>query len=128
MLELVQRLMDDTLWIYTAILGSLFGAAFLAYFRDTHLGIWSYGKLDQILDYLVERWGWTWFKQSPDSWRNKYPYITKKIDELEQRIAAMEPDKCMKCGHDCHCESENCNNCVNDICGACECKESQNGT
>ena len=39
-----------------------------------------------ILDYLVEKWGWTWFKQPEDAWRKKYPYVTKKIDELEQRF------------------------------------------
>ena len=43
-----------------------------------------------ILDYLVERWGWTWFKQPEDAWRKKYPYVTKKIDELEQRLHKLE--------------------------------------
>ena len=90
MLDLVARLFDDTLWIYTAILGSLFGAAFLAYFKDTHAGIWCYGKLDEFLDYLVDRWGLTWFEQPTNAWRKKYPYVTKKIDELEARIAELE--------------------------------------
>ena len=90
MLDLVARLFDDTLWIYTAILGSLFGAAFLAYFKDTHVGIWCYGKLDEFLDYLVDRWGLTWFEQPTNAWRKKYPYVTKKIDELEARIAELE--------------------------------------
>ena len=43
-----------------------------------------------FLDYLVERWGWTWFKQPEDAWRKKYPYVTKKIDELEQRLHRLE--------------------------------------
>ena len=89
-MELLDRLLDDTLWIYTAILGSLFGAAFLAYFKDTSAGIWCYGKFDQILDFLVERWGWTWFEQPTDAWRKKYPHVTKKIDELEARIRELE--------------------------------------
>ena len=81
---------DDTLWIYTAIAGSLLGAAFLAYFKDTRAGLWCYAKLDQTLDYLVERWGLTWFEQPTDAWRKKYPYVTKKIDELEKRIVLLE--------------------------------------
>lgn len=81
---------DDTLWIYTAIAGSLLGAAFLAYFKDTRAGLWCYAKLDQTLDYLVERWGLTWFEQPTDAWRKKYPYVTKKIDELENRIVLLE--------------------------------------
>ena len=93
MMELIDKLFSDTLWIYTALLGSIFGAAFVAYFKDTNLGIWSYGKFDQILDYLVERWGWTWLRQPENAWRKKYPYVTKKIDELEDRIKKLENGK-----------------------------------
>jgi hypothetical protein len=89
-MELIERLFDDTLWIYTAIAGSLIGAAFLAYFKDTRAGLWSYAKLDEFLDMLVERFGWTWFEQPTDAWRKKYPYVTKKIDELERRIEQLE--------------------------------------
>ena len=122
---MIERLFEDTLWIYTAILGSLLGAAFLAYFKDTRAGLWCYAKLDQTLDYLVERWGWTWFEQPTDAWRKKYPYVTKKIDELEARISAMEaPAKKCNCGHDCHCGGE-CKDCVNDVCTDCKCEESR---
>ena len=89
-MELIERLLGDTLWIYTSILGALLGAAFLAYFKDTHMGLWCYAKLDQFLDYLVERWGFAWLKQPEDAWRKKYPYVTKKIDELEKRIIELE--------------------------------------
>lgn len=83
-------LFDDTLWIYTSIIGALLGAAFLAYFKDTTMGIWSYGKLDQFLDYLVTKYKWNWLKQPEDAWRKKYPFVTKKIDELETRIKKLE--------------------------------------
>jgi len=86
MLEMLERMATDRLWIYTGIAGSLFGAAFLAYFKDTRAGLWCYAKFDMFLDYLVERWGWTWLQQPEDAWRKKYPYVTKKIDELEQRL------------------------------------------
>lgn len=89
-MDLINNLFSDTLWIYTSILGALLGAAFLAYFKETHAGLWCYAKLDQFLDYLVERWGLTWFKQPENAWRKKYPYVTKKIDELENRIAELE--------------------------------------
>ena len=83
-------LFDDTLWIYTSIIGALLGASFLAYFKDTKMGIWSYGKLDQFLDYLVTKYKWNWLKQPEDAWRKKYPFVTKKIDELETRIKKLE--------------------------------------
>ena len=88
--ELLNTLLDDTLWIYTSILGALLGAAFLAYFKDTRAGIWCYARLDQFLDYLVERWGLTWLEQPEDAWRKKYPKITKKIDDLESRLKKLE--------------------------------------
>jgi hypothetical protein len=90
MLEMIDRIFGDTLWIYTAILGSLFGAAFLTYFKDTHAGLWCYAKFDQALDFLRDRYGLIWFDQPTDAWRKKYPHVTKKIDELEARIVKLE--------------------------------------
>lgn len=90
---MIERMFADTLWIYTAIGGSLLGAAFLAYFKGTHAGLWCYAKLDQTLDYLVDRWGLTWFEQPTDAWRKKYPYVTKKVDELEKRIEELENER-----------------------------------
>ena len=86
----MERLFDDTLWIYTSILGAVAGAAFLAYFKETKAGLWAYAKLDQALDYLVERFGWTWLEQPEDAWRKKYPKITKKIDEIERRLDELD--------------------------------------
>jgi|TARA_B110000444_G_scaffold255561_1_gene290171 hypothetical protein len=90
MWEIIERMATDRLWIYTGIAGSLFGAAFLLYFKDTRAGLWCYAKFDMILDYLVERWGLTWFEQPADAWRKKYPHVTKKIDELETRLKHLE--------------------------------------
>lgn len=93
MWEMVERMFGDTLWIYTAIAGALLGAAFLAWFKETRAGIWGYSKFDQTLDFLVNRWGWTWLQEPPDAWRKKYPKVTKKIDELELRIRNLETQK-----------------------------------
>ncbi len=87
---MIERMATDRLWIYTGIAGSLFGAAFLMYFKDTRAGLWCYAKFDMTLDYLVERWGLTWFEQPVDAWRKKYPHVTKKIDELEKRLKHLE--------------------------------------
>lgn len=93
MWEMIDRMFGDTLWIYTSIAGALVGAAFLAYFKETRAGLWSYSKLDQFLDYLIARWGLTWLEQPADAWRKKYPHVTRKIDELEARIAILEGEK-----------------------------------
>ena len=90
MWDMIERMADDRLWIYTAIAGSVFGAIFVAYISTTRIGLWFYSKVDLILDYLIERWGWTWLQQPEDAWRKKYPFVTKKIDELEQRLHRLE--------------------------------------
>ena len=87
---MLERLFSDTLWIYTSIAGAVLGAAFLAYFKETRAGLWAYAKLDQFLDYLIERWGLTWLEQPEDAWRKKYPKITKKIDAIEARLKELE--------------------------------------
>lgn len=90
MLDLLDKMFGDTLWIYTSIAGSLLGAAFLMWFRDTRAGLYLYSQFDRTLDYLVNRWGWTWLQEPVDIWRKRYPRITKKIDELEERIKKLE--------------------------------------
>jgi hypothetical protein len=90
MIETINAMFGDTLWIYTAIAGALIGAAFLAWFKETRAGIWGYSFFDKTLDYLVNCWGWTWLQEPPEAWRKKYPKMTKKIDELELRIKTLE--------------------------------------
>jgi len=90
---MLERMASDRLWIYTALAGSLFGAAFLAYFQGTRLGLWAYSWFNRTLNYLVHRWGWIWLQQPEDAWRKKYPHVTKKIDELETRIKKLEKKK-----------------------------------
>ena len=90
MWEMIEQMASNRLWIYTALVGSLFGLAFSTYFKSTRIGLWLYSKFDRGVDYLVEKFGWTWLEQPEDAWRNKYPYVTKKIDELEVRLKDLE--------------------------------------
>ena len=83
----------DRLWIYTSIAGSLFGAAFLFWFKDTRMATWGVTKFDALLEYLAIRLGWTWLQNDPNAWRRNYPKITSKIDELENRLNNLEKKK-----------------------------------
>ena len=49
MWEMIEEMASDRLWIYTGIVGSIFGALFIAYMRDTRIGLWIYGKWDFLL-------------------------------------------------------------------------------
>lgn len=92
-MEMISAMFDDTLWIYTAIAGSLLGAAFLAWFRNTHAALYLMGIFDNTLDKLVDRFGWDFLQDDPEAWRKRYPKVTKKIDELEARIKELEERK-----------------------------------
>ena len=92
-MDTLTTMLTDRVWIYTALAGSLLGAAFLAYFKGTRAGIWAYSKFDQLLDFLVQRYDWTWFKQDENAWRKRYPKVTAKIDDLEARLAKLENKK-----------------------------------
>jgi hypothetical protein len=93
MWEMIQNMTGDRTWIYTSIVGSILGAAFLTYLSTTRIGLWVYAAFDRMLDYLVEQWGLNWFEQPEDAWRKKYPSVTKKLDELETRIKKLEKKK-----------------------------------
>ena len=89
-MEMLTRMFGDTLWIYTAIGGSIIGAAFLAWFRNTKAALYLMGKFDGLLDYLVDRFGWEWLQDDPEAWRKRYPKVTKKIDDMERRLNDLE--------------------------------------
>lgn len=90
---MIEALLSDRLWIYTSIIGALLGAAFLAYFKGTRAGVWAYVKFDQTLDFMRDRYGWTWFDQPADAWKKIHPGMAKEIEELNARIAKLEGDK-----------------------------------
>ena len=90
MWEMISNMASDRLWIYTALAGSVAGTIFVTYMSTTRAGLWFYAKVDHAIDFLVERYGWTWLQQPEDAWRKKYPKITKKIDDLEKRLKHLE--------------------------------------
>lgn len=90
MWDMIERMANDRLWIYTALAGSVFGALFIAYITDTRIALWAYGKWSALLDFFVNRWGWTWFKQDPNAWKKLNPTLSQKIEELENRIKHLE--------------------------------------
>ena len=90
MWELINDMMTDRLWIATAIVGSIFGALFVTYMKDTRVALWTYGLWDSFLDAIRDKFGWTWFDQDPNAWTKWNPNLFKKISELESRIKDLE--------------------------------------
>ena len=87
---MIIQMAGDRLWIYTAVGGSIIGLAFSTWFSTTRMALWLYARFDRGMDFLVERWGWTWLEQPENAWRKKYPKITQKIDDMEMRLKNLE--------------------------------------
>ena len=82
MWEMIESMATNRLWIYTALVGSLFGLAFSTYFKGTRIGLWLYSKFDRGVDYLVERFGWTWLEQPEDAWERSIHMLPKRLMNL----------------------------------------------
>ena len=76
---MIGDMFGSRLWIWTAIAGSIVGLAFSTYFKSTRMGLWLYSKFDGAVDFLVNRWGWTWFQQQPT-----------RLAKIEERLASLE--------------------------------------
>ena len=76
-------------WLISSIAGSILGSAADSWFADTKLGIWFYKKIDQVA-------GWSAHKlvikalRDEENWKNKYPNISIKINNLETRLSKLE--------------------------------------
>ena len=85
MIDILQEMWDNNIWIYTSIAGALLGAAFLAYFRTTIAGIYLYQQFDEFLDKIIDRYGWTWFTQKQSETEKKLIELEKRIEDLENK-------------------------------------------
>jgi len=96
MWDIIQSMSSDRLWIWTALAGSIFGALFIAWITDTRVALWTYGKWSTLLNYLVTKWGWTWFQEDPNAWKKLNPNLSNKIVDLESRIIELENKKTLE--------------------------------
>ena len=76
-------------WLISSIAGSILGSAADSWFADTKLGKWVYKKVDQVAGWSASKLGIK-ILQDENNWRNKYPNIANKMDDLETRLSKLE--------------------------------------
>ena len=69
--------------------GSILGSAANSWFADTKLGIWFYKKVDDVSTWASKKLGLK-ILQDENNWREKYPNVSNKLDELEARVKMLE--------------------------------------
>lgn len=79
-------------WIIKSIAGSIIGSASSSWFQNTSLGRWFFQKTSDLYDWAADRYDLK-ILNTEDSWRQKYPNIAYKMEELEMRISELENNK-----------------------------------
>ena len=79
-------------WAISAIASSILGSASSSWFEKTAMGRWFFKKIDILYNWAANRYGLDILK-SEDKWKKKYPNVSKKIDEMEERIQNLEKTK-----------------------------------
>ena len=76
-------------WLISSIAGSILGSAAESSFADTKLGILFYNKIDQVAGWAAHKLGIKALRDE-ENWKNKYPNISIKINNLETRLSKLE--------------------------------------
>ena len=78
-------------WIISSIASSIIGMAAESWFADTKLGVWFYKKVDNVSTWASKKMGLR-ILQDEETWKKKYPNVSKKLDELEAKINKLEKE------------------------------------
>ena len=72
-----------------AILSSIIGSSFYAWFKNTKVGVWFQVKVDNAMDYLAEKYDIK-IAEREDKWLQQYPRLAQRIVDLEKEITELK--------------------------------------
>ena len=78
-------------FLISSITSSIIGMAVESWFADTKLGVWFYKKVDNVSTWASKKLGLR-ILQDEETWKKKYPNVSKKLDELEAKINKLEKE------------------------------------
>ena len=78
-------------FLISSITSSIIGMAAESWFADTKLGVWFYKKVDNVSTWASKKLGLR-ILQDEETWKKKYPNVSKKLDELEAKINKLEKE------------------------------------
>ena len=79
------------MFLISSITSSIIGMAAESWFADTKLGVWFYDKIDDVSLWASKKLGLR-ILQDEETWKKKYPNVSKKLDELEAKINKLEKE------------------------------------
>ena len=72
-------------WVISSIASGILSNLAGSWFVNTKLGNWFYDKSDDVSLWASKKLGLR-ILQDEETWKKKYPNVSKKLDELEAKI------------------------------------------
>jgi hypothetical protein len=75
------------MWFFLikSIAGSVIGNASNNWFRKTKLGIWTYTKIEQLMNWAAKRYHISVLTKEEKSIK-KFPVLTERLDKIEAKL------------------------------------------
>ena len=76
-----------------AILSSIIGSSFYAWFKNTKVGVWFQVKMDNTMEWVAKRYDIE-IATREEKWLAQYPLLGQRIVDLEKELIGVQ-----KCKH-----------------------------
>ena len=71
-----------------AILSSVIGSSFYAWFKNTKVGVWVQKRVDRLMAWVAHRYHIEILTRE-DKWLQQYPLLANRIIELERQVSIL---------------------------------------
>tara|TARA_Y100001937_G_C6848218_1_gene210897 strand:+ start:185 stop:442 length:258 start_codon:yes stop_codon:yes gene_type:complete len=75
-----------------AILSSIIGSSFYAWFKNTKMGVWFQKHVDNCMEWIAKRYDIE-IASREDKWLSQYPRLADRLVSLEKEVASLKKKK-----------------------------------
>jgi hypothetical protein len=75
-----------------AILSSVIGSSFYAWFKNTKVGVWFQKHVDRLMNWIAHRYELEILSRE-EKWLAQYPLLGERIVKLEKEVAKLKKKK-----------------------------------
>jgi len=72
-----------------AILSSIIGSSFYAWFKNTKVGVWFQKRIDNLMSWVSKRYDLEIISRE-DKWLQQYPRLADRIKDLEKQVEELK--------------------------------------
>jgi hypothetical protein len=75
-----------------AILSTIIGSGFYAWFKNTKMGVWFQKHLNNCMEWIAKRYDIE-IATREEKWLAQYPKLAERIESLEKEVAKLKKKK-----------------------------------